>query len=50
VAQRAFVAQNLQGAIDGWTQVLRIEPANERARQELRRSRELKVKADKLPH
>jgi tetratricopeptide (TPR) repeat protein len=49
-AQRAFLGQNLQGAIDGWTQVLRIDPANERAQQELKRSRELKGKVDKLPN
>jgi len=48
-AHRAFLAQDLEGAINGWTQALRIDPGNEKAKLELQRSKELKKKADDLP-
>jgi tetratricopeptide (TPR) repeat protein len=48
-AHKAFLSQNLQGAIDGWAQVLRVDPANDRAQLELQRCKDLQQKVAELP-
>ena len=48
-AHKAFLDQDLDGAIRGWSQVLRVAPTNERAQLELQRCKDLKEKVAQLP-
>jgi tetratricopeptide (TPR) repeat protein len=48
-AHKAFLGQDLEGAIRGWSQVLRVDPGNERAQLELQRCKDLRERVAQLP-